>query len=73
MQNRLMSEDFLQVRVLGWDESSDMFTLGEGVSSPNPQPVPNFTVPGALLPTFIGEYGEPSELIGRDFDVYFPA
>ena len=32
----------------------------------------DFEVPGIVLPALIGEYGEPSELLGRAFVVRVP-
>lgn len=71
------------VRVSGYDDSADLFTLSAvGFSEEDQAQYPiysraapdfdDFEIPGIVLPGLIGEGGEPSELLGRVFVVKMP-
>ena len=71
------------VRVTSYDDSADLFTLtAVGFTPEDDAEFPvyskaapdfdDFEVPGIVLPALIGEYGEPSELLGRVFVVQVP-
>lgn len=71
------------VRVADYKEGTDIFTLtAVGFTEEDQVEFPtysraapdfdDFEVPGLLLPALIGEFGEPSELLGRAFVVQLP-
>ena len=71
------------VRVQAWDCDTDIFTLSAvGFTEEDEQEYPiyskaapdfdDFTIPGLLLPSLIGEYGMPEELVGEVFVVNLP-
>lgn len=53
-----------QFFVKSYDEGTDMFTV---TSDPGLFDIDEVEVEGCVLPMIIGEFGEPSELVGRTF------
>lgn len=73
----------VKVIVQSYDEATDVFTLAAFGFEPEHEKIDpdycrsapdfdDFEVPGAVLPAIIGEFGEPSELLGQVFDVNLP-
>jgi hypothetical protein len=71
------------VRVTGYDESIDVFTLTAVGFTPEDEaqfPVysggapdfDDFTVPGIVLPAITGEWGEPAEFLNKVYAVPLP-
>lgn len=72
----------VKIRIQGWDDS-DLFSIGAFGFTPEDEEADpdycrsapdfdDFDIPGILLPKLIGEFGAPSELIGRVFTVELP-
>lgn len=61
--------DVFTVRAFGFTEEDEASDPEYCKSAPD---FDDFTVPGILLPALIGEYGEPSELVGGTFEVQLP-
>lgn len=61
------------IEVEQYNENDDTFvcSTAEQVGQRNGDAI-LFTVPGIVLPALIREYGEPSELVGRTFEVSLP-
>jgi hypothetical protein len=72
----------IQITVQGYDEETDSFEVGVPVYEPgdaefeqiegcrNDQiDVDDFNMPASLLAYLVGEFGEPSELVGRNFTI----
>lgn len=73
----------VKIRVLSYDESIDVFKLGafgftpeDEIEDPDyshsPPDFDDFEVPGAVLPYLIAEYGEPSEFVGKVYELKMP-
>lgn len=73
----------VKVRVLSYDEGLDVFKLGafgftpeDEVEDPDYFRVApgfsDFEIPAVLLPYLVGEFGEPSEFMGKVFEVKMP-
>ena len=72
-----------KIRIHDYDEGIDVFTIvafgftpeDEATDPEYARSAPDFDdfqVPGLLLPALIGEYGEPSDLVGKVFTVTLP-
>lgn len=73
----------VKIRVIGYDEQIDVFKIAafgftdEDVAedpeySRDAPDFDDFEVPGAVLPHMLGEFGEPSEFVGRVFTLKSP-
>lgn len=73
----------VKVHILSYEEGIDVFKLGafgfteEDVAadpdySRSAPDFDDFEVPGIVLPALIGEYGDPSELVGQVFEIELP-
>ena len=72
------SAEVIVVRVVSYDEGADTFKLSAvGFSAEDERDFPvysrgapdfdDFEIPGAVLPFLVGEFGEPSELVGNAY------
>jgi hypothetical protein len=70
----------VKIRLISFDEICDIFTFSAFGFTPEDEAedptysrsapdFDDFNIPGILIPSFIGESGEPSELVGRVFTV----
>ena len=73
----------VKVVIRSFEEGIDVFTLGAYGFEPEHEAqdpdyckdapdFDDFEVPGIVLPALIGKYGEPSELVGRVFEIKLP-
>lgn len=73
----------VKIRIASYEEGIDVFTLTAFGFAPGDEKIDadyvrsapdfdDFTVPGIVLPALIGECGEPSELVGKVFEVRLP-
>ena len=73
----------VKVVIHSFEEGIDVFTLGAYGFEPEHEAqdpdyckdapdFDDFEVPGIVLPALIGECGEPSELVGRVFEIKLP-
>jgi hypothetical protein len=74
----------VKIKIADYDEGIDVFTVSAFGFTPEDEAADadyyrsapdfdDFDVPGICLPALIGEYGEPSDLVGQVFEVKLPA
>lgn len=58
-----------EVHVGSYDEGLDTFKLAvdDGIAT-----LPAFDVPAVVLPYLVGQFGEPSEFVGKVFELKMP-
>jgi hypothetical protein len=59
----------IKINVIEWQENDDTYTIGFWDANLG---AVRFWVPGLLLPLIIRTFGEPSELVGKTFEVTLP-